>query len=176
MLMVYATFPITPQLSVRRMRAAGIRCRTSTRGIRGLFASWQPAQRCLNTSSPETAAKTDAPRTAARKYTLIMCRFLFIVAAGLGVLHAQDARCAGSRDLRLTNGKIMTLDRQNTVVSEVIIQNGRFTAVGRNGDTRTSPCTRTVNLRGRTVTPGLIDNHNHMVLLGIRPGHDTRLE
>jgi predicted amidohydrolase YtcJ len=70
----------------------------------------------------------------------------------------------------------MTMDRQNTVVSEVTIQNGRFTAVGRIGDTRTSPCTRTINLRGRTVTPGLIDNHNHIVLLGIRPGHDTRLE
>ena len=24
--------------------------------------------------------------------------------------------------------------------------------------------------------PGLIDNHNHIVLLGIRPGYDTRLE
>jgi len=93
------------------------------------------------------------------------------------VLHAQDAaRCAGSRDLHLTNGRIVTLDRQNTIVSEVIIQEGRITAVGRNGDTRTSPCTRTINLRGRTVTPGLIDNHNHIVLLGIRPGHDTRLE
>jgi hypothetical protein len=108
-----------------------------------------------------------------------MCRFLFIVAAGAGLIHAQaqpDARCAGSRDLRLTNGRIMTMDRQNTVVSEVAIQNGKFTAVGRIGDTRTSPCTRTINLRGRTVTPGLIDNHNHIVLLGIRPGHDTRLE
>jgi len=70
----------------------------------------------------------------------------------------------------------MTLDPQSTVVSEVIIQEGRFTAVGRNGDTRTGPCTRTINLRGKTVTPGLIDNHNHIVLLGIRPGHDTRLE
>jgi len=98
------------------------------------------------------------------------------------LVHAQTpplqeaARCAGSRDLRLTNGKIMTMDPQNTVVSEVIVQEGRFTAVGRNGDTRTGPCTRTINLRGRTVTPGLIDNHNHIVLLGIRPGHDTRLE
>jgi predicted amidohydrolase YtcJ len=94
----------------------------------------------------------------------------------MGAIYAQDARCAGARDLRLTNGKVMTMDRQNTVVSEVTIQNGRFTAVGRTGDTRTSPCTRTINLRGRTVTPGLIDNHNHIVLLGIRPGHDTRLE
>ena len=108
-----------------------------------------------------------------------MYRCIFIVAAAAGLVHAQtapDARCAGSRDLHLTNGKIMTLDAQNSVVSEVIIQDGRFAAVGRNGDTRTGPCTRTINLRGRTVTPGLIDNHNHIVLLGIRPGHDTRLE
>jgi predicted amidohydrolase YtcJ len=105
-----------------------------------------------------------------------MCRFLFIVAAGIGVLHAQDSRCARSHDLHLTNGKIMTMDPRNTVVSEVTIQEGRFTAVGRNGDTHTGPCTRTINLRGKTVTPGLIDNHNHIVLLGIRPGHDTRLE
>ncbi|MGH9646313.1 MAG: amidohydrolase [Bryobacteraceae bacterium] len=107
-----------------------------------------------------------------------MLRCLLIVAAGIGLVHAQtpDSRCAGSRDLHLTNGRIMTMDPQNTVVSEVIIQEGRFTAVGRNGDMRTGPCTRTINLRGRTVTPGLIDNHNHIVLLGIRPGHDTRLE
>jgi len=106
-----------------------------------------------------------------------MYRFVFIVAAGVGLVHAQSSQpCDGSRDLHLTNGKIMTLDRQNTVVSEVTIQNGRFTAVGRTGDTRTGPCTKTINLRGRTVTPGLIDNHNHIVLLGIRPGHDTRLE
>jgi hypothetical protein len=31
-------------------------------------------------------------------------------------------------------------------------------------------------LRGRTVVPGLIDNHNHIVLLGIRPGYHTPLE
>jgi predicted amidohydrolase YtcJ len=35
---------------------------------------------------------------------------------------------------------------------------------------------RTVNLGGRTAVPGLIDNHNHIVLLGIRPGYHTPLE
>ena len=40
----------------------------------------------------------------------------------------------------------------------------------------TSRCTRTIDLEGRTAVPGLIDNHNHIVLLGLRPGHDTRLE
>ena len=41
---------------------------------------------------------------------------------------------------------------------------------------RLSACTRTINLGGRTVVPGLIDNHNHIVLLGIRPGYHTPLE
>ena len=56
------------------------------------------------------------------------------------------------------------------------IQDGRFTAVGPRGSQRLSPCTREINLRGRTAVPGLIDNHNHIVLLGIRPGYHTPLE
>ena len=83
--------------------------------------------------------------------------------------------CAGARDLRLVNGKIATMDAKNSIVSEVTIQDGVVTAVGR-GSGRLSPCTKVVDLRGRMAVPGLIDNHNHIVLLGLRPGHDTRLE
>src|SRR5262249_6948268 len=54
--------------------------------------------------------------------------------------------------------------------------NGVFTLVGRAGSARLSPSTKTINLQGRTVVRGLIDNHHHIVLLGLRPGHDTRLE
>src|SRR5882762_5067068 len=86
------------------------------------------------------------------------------------------ANCAGSRDLRLVNGRIVTLDRKNSTVAEVTIQNGVFTSVGRGGSGRLSPCTKTIDLKGRTAVPGLIDNHNHIVLLGLRPGYDTRLE
>jgi len=84
--------------------------------------------------------------------------------------------CAGARDLRLVNGKIATMDSRGTTVSEVTIQDGRFTAVGPRGNQRLSPCTREIDLRGRTAVPGLIDNHNHIVLLGIRPGYHTPLE
>jgi predicted amidohydrolase YtcJ len=31
-------------------------------------------------------------------------------------------------------------------------------------------------LTGRTVVPGIIDNHNHIVLMGNRPGYHTPLE
>jgi predicted amidohydrolase YtcJ len=94
-------------------------------------------------------------------------------------LFAQATRpdpCAGARDLRLTNGRIVTMDRAKTVASEMTIQEGRITAVGSRAGQRLSPCTRTINLRGRTAVPGLIDNHNHIVLLGIRPGYHTPLE
>jgi predicted amidohydrolase YtcJ len=84
---------------------------------------------------------------------------------------AQD-RCANSGDLRLVNGRIHTMNAQDTVVSEVTIQAGKIVANATNLD----PCTRTIDLQGRTAVPGLIDNHNHIVLLGLRPGYDTRLE
>jgi predicted amidohydrolase YtcJ len=103
-------------------------------------------------------------------------RYLLVGILAAGYALAQPGNCTGSRDLHLTNGKIVTLDKQNTIVSDVVIQDGKFTAVGKTGDSRTSACTRTVNLRGRTVVPGLIDNHNHIVLLGMRPGYDVRLE
>ncbi len=85
-------------------------------------------------------------------------------------------RCVGAKDLRLTNGRIHTMDARNSIVSEVIIQDGKFTKVGDVGDARVDACTRTIDLGGRTVVPGLIDNHNHIVLLGMRPGHDIRIE
>src|SRR3954452_25045730 len=104
-------------------------------------------------------------------------QLLIVPAAALALYSpafGQD-RCAGSRDLRLVNGKIVTMDARNSTVPEATIQNGVFVAVGKDSG-RVSPCTKTIDLRGRTAIPGLIDNHNHIVLLGLRPGHDTRLE
>jgi predicted amidohydrolase YtcJ len=76
-----------------------------------------------------------------------------------------------ARDLKLVNGKIATMDKRNTVASEVTIRNGRIQAGG-----AATACTKVINLHGRTAIPGIIDNHNHIVLLGMRPGHDIRLE
>ncbi len=89
---------------------------------------------------------------------------------------ALAADCAGARDLKLVNGQFHTLDAKNSIVTEVTIQNGRIEAVGKAAGEKLNPCTKTINLGGRTVVPGLIDNHNHIVLLGMRPGHDIRLE
>src|SRR5579859_1233915 len=100
-----------------------------------------------------------------------MTRKILVLLAAASCASAAD-RCDNARDLRLVNGKIATMDARNTVLSSVTIQDGRFVPEGE----RLSPCTKVINLRGRTAVPGLIDNHNHIVLLGIRPGYDTRLE
>ena len=84
---------------------------------------------------------------------------------------AQD-RCEGG--LTFYNGKIHTMDAKDTVVSQAAIKDGRFTRVG--GLAKLVPGTCVVDLKGKTVVPGLIDNHNHFILLAERPGHDTRLE
>jgi predicted amidohydrolase YtcJ len=86
---------------------------------------------------------------------------------------AQD--CPKVRDVLVTNGAIHTMDPANRIAKSVRILDDRVVAVGddRLGATR---CTQVIDVHGRTVVPGLIDNHNHVVLLGLRPGHDTRIE
>ena len=51
----------------------------------------------------------------------------------------------------------------------------RFSTVG-GAVPRKGPGIRIIDLRGRTVVPGIIDNHNHVVLMGNRPGYHTPLE
>jgi hypothetical protein len=47
-------------------------------------------------------------------------------------------------------------------------------AVGNNLSTQGNP--RRIDLRNRTVIPGIVDAHNHIVLVGNRPGWSTPLE
>src|SRR5687768_17744473 len=107
------------------------------------------------------------------------------VAASTGVfgVAAQPAKPAAiprhfDRDLILVNGRIHTMDADNRVVSSVAIQKGRFvaTGTGRGLPVQAGRETRVIDLGGRTVVPGIIDNHNHLVLMGNRPGYHTPLE
>ena len=104
-----------------------------------------------------------------------------VTACALAVMAATPAfadtdPCSWSRDLKLIHGKIHTMDSRDTVISEVVIRDGHFAAVGESSGKVTGPCTKVIDLHGRTVVPGLIDNHNHFISLGLRPGYDVRLE
>jgi len=67
--------------------------------------------------------------------------------------------------LVLVNGKIVTVDERFSVASAVAIDGDRVTATGTSAQVLASagPRTEVIDLRGRTVIPGLIDNHNHFV-------------
>jgi predicted amidohydrolase YtcJ len=84
------------------------------------------------------------------------------------------AATGAAADLALVNGKIHTMDPNNRVVSQVLIRNGRFAAASNNISVPRG--VRRVDLKGRTVIPGIIDAHNHIVLVGNRPGWHTPLE
>ncbi len=74
----------------------------------------------------------------------------------------------------LVNGRVHTMDPRGTVADSVVIRNGRFAAVG--GTVARAPDMRVIDLRGRTVVPGLIEPHVHIVSLANRPGYHTILE
>src|SRR6187551_87633 len=76
------------------------------------------------------------------------------------------------QDVVLTNGRIHTMDAKNTMAPSVTIRNGRIAAVGGNPPAGL----KVVDLRGRTVVPGLIEGHVHIVSLANRPGYHTVLE
>jgi predicted amidohydrolase YtcJ len=115
-------------------------------------------------------------RNPRRVSLLIASSLLAALAMMSPVIARDDDSCAGSRDVKLVNGKIHTLDARNSIVSSVTIKDGKFAVVGDEGQSAVGPCAKVINLGGRTAVPGLVDNHNHFLLLGLRPGHDTRLE
>ncbi len=94
-------------------------------------------------------------------------------AIGVGALGAPAAGTAAP-PLALVNGRIHTMDAKNTIARAVVIRNGRFASVGDSAPA--SSDARVIDLRGRTVVPGLIEPHVHIVSLANRPGYHTILE
>jgi predicted amidohydrolase YtcJ len=102
------------------------------------------------------------------------------VRAALGLPTARAVAGQGvavrtTEALVFVNGRIHTMDTNNTIANTVSIRNGRFAAVG-GAAPAPGPGIRVIDLRGRTAVPGIIDNHNHIVLMGNRPGYHTPLE
>ena len=102
------------------------------------------------------------------KSKLLIWPFLFLSST---LLPASAQECLDETDIQLVNGNIHTMDTEASVASSVRIINGHIAVVGEN---TAGPCTKVINLNGRTVIPGIIDNHVHILLAGLRPGHETR--
>ncbi|MBI1200923.1 MAG: amidohydrolase family protein [Rhodopseudomonas sp.] len=79
-------------------------------------------------------------------------------------------------DLILKSGRFTTLDRANPSATAVAISGGVFTAVGSDSDAMAlaGPATRIIDLKGRRVLPGLIDNHLHIIRGGLNFNMELR--
>ena len=79
-------------------------------------------------------------------------------------------------DLILYHGLVTTLDRSNPSATAIAIKDGKFLAVGSDAEImkHAGPQTKTVDLRGKRVLPGLNDNHTHVVRGGLNFNMELR--
>ncbi|WP_137133314.1 amidohydrolase [Rhizobium sp. FKY42] len=79
-------------------------------------------------------------------------------------------------DLILYHGLVTTLDRSNPSATAIAIKDGKFLAVGSDAEImkHAGPHTKTVDLRGKRVLPGLNDNHTHVVRGGLNFNMELR--
>ena len=76
----------------------------------------------------------------------------------------------GSRLTILYNGKVLTVDREDSVQQAVAVQGNRILAVGSDSEILPllGPGTATMDLRGHTVIPGIVDIHAHLDREGLK--------
>ncbi len=85
---------------------------------------------------------------------------------------------AQTADTVLVNGKIVTVDAKESVVEALAVRDGRIVATGASAAIRklAGPSTRTIDLQGRTVVPGLIDSHLHAIRAALSFSHRSQLD
>ncbi|QMV75093.1 amidohydrolase [Comamonas piscis] len=79
-------------------------------------------------------------------------------------------------ELILHRGLFTTLDKSKPTASAVAIQNGRFLKVGLDHEVMAlaGADTKIIDLRGKRVLPGLIDNHLHIIRGGLNYNMELR--
>jgi hypothetical protein len=86
------------------------------------------------------------------------------------LLLAPTVLVAANADLILHGGKIVTLDARNSVAQAIALKDGRIVAVGTDKEVLQAERgngTRTIDLAGKMVLPGLTDAHVHALGAGM---------
>jgi predicted amidohydrolase YtcJ len=96
---------------------------------------------------------------------LLLAGGLVLAGTGSGVGFLLGGEDATEPDLILVNGVVLTMDEDEPRARAIAITDDEIIAVGsRRAVARLAgPDTQTINLRGRTVIPGLVDGHTHAI-------------
>lgn len=85
----------------------------------------------------------------------------------MGIASAEEKDFA---DTVYQNGKVVTLDDQNTIATAIATKDGLILLVGTDQEMRSviGPQTQVVDLKGKTLVPGFIDTHLHFMRYGLK--------
>src|SRR6266851_5713428 len=111
--------------------------------------------------SPRRANMLESDNVTGMRVTMFVIRAFVVAVLALGSMPAF----AQTADKVLINGKIVTVDDRFTIAQALAIRGQRIVKVGSNADIEKlkGPSTQVTDLGGRTVIPGLIDNHSHWI-------------
>src|SRR5689334_17648153 len=89
---------------------------------------------------------------------------LFLVSVTTQRSFSQEALSGAPPDIILHHGKVLTVDKNFSITEAVAVTGKQITAVGRNQDilNLAGPNTVSIDLKGRTLTPGFVDTHRHI--------------
>ena len=104
--------------------------------------------------------------------TLTAAAFILMSAGAIPSAQAQNA------DVILSNANILTVDKDFSIAQSLAIRGSRVLAVGTDQAVgqHKGPATRVIDLQGKTVIPGLIDNHFHFIRSVWNYQHEVRLD
>ncbi len=102
-----------------------------------------------------------------KKTQTIFCFLVsFLLISGIQLAFAGESE--EDADLVILNGTIYTMNRNQPTAEMIAVRDGRIVYVGDDASKETwiGESTRVLDLKGRTLTPGLIDSHAHLLALG----------
>lgn len=111
--------------------------------------------------------KTTAKRSSRQTLPAALIVGLLLMS---GLIQRSAATFAATQeaDLVLMNGKIITVNSKDAIAQAVAVKDGKIVKVGKNEDVKAfiGPETNLFDLKGKTVTPGLVDSHLHVMYYG----------